>query len=72
MPSASGVSLPGFRRLGEGLRQLRSLPSSQPLASDPSLGAADSGSAALVSTGSHLLLNTSQINGLGGKLDLLV
>lgn len=71
MPAAlTNSSFPGFRKLGEGLSRLSSLNGPKPLTSD-SNETTNSGGAAGSELVSQMLLNTSEVTGLGSKIDMM-
>ena len=70
MPARANTLLSGFRRLGEGLRQANPLTSPRPLTSDGN-NTSNSGQASGSDLISRVLLNTSEITGLGGSLDVV-
>ena len=70
MPTRADTLLSGFRRLGEGLRQANPLKSARPLTTDAN-NTSNSGQASGSDLVSRVLLGTSGITGLGGKLDIV-
>ena len=64
------ASLPNFRALKDSLPRLRILTSGRALTSDAD-GASNSGRAAGSELVTRALASTSEVNGLGGKMDLL-
>lgn len=72
MPSrAFTFSTPNFPRLGQATPNLRPLTSPRALTSDGDTSS-NSGSASGADLLTRSLANTSQLNGLGGKIDIIV
>ena len=72
MPSQASLSasLPNFRSLKDSLPRLMTLTSGRALTSDAD-GSSNSGRAAGSELITRALASTTEINGLGGKVDLL-
>jgi len=70
MPSGSSFTTSGLAKLGDGLSKMGSLVAPKALTSDGD-GSSNTGRASGADLISKSLANTSDINGLGGKVDLL-